>query len=164
MPSIFKRAVHERKCVGWREWISLPDLGVVAIKAKIDSGAKTSAIHAYNIKTLTQDGKKRVQFTVFPEQRSKRTEVHAEADLVGERYVRSSMGHLSLRPVIRTTLAIAEYALPIELTLVDRDVMGFRMLIGRQAIRNRMLIDPGRSYLLGPRLSTGIEDAESGEQ
>ena len=141
----------DRLTVGWREWVGLPDLGVGAIKAKLDTGARTSALHVTNVVRFERDGHPWVRFAVHPIQRSELPVVSAEAPLVEHRPVRSSSGHTEHRLVIETRLAVGEVTWPIELTLTRRDAMGFRMLIGRQAVRGRALIDPGRSYLTRSR-------------
>ncbi len=134
---------------GWREWVSLPNLGVDRIKAKIDTGARTSTLHAFDIEVIKQRGKEVVCFKVHPLQRQSRRVIVCQADLVDERLIRSSSGHSSLRPVILTKLQVGPCVWEIELTLTNRDKMGFRMLIGRQAIRKHLLVHPGRSYILG---------------
>ena len=134
--------------VGWREWLRLPELGVEAIKAKVDTGARTSALHAENVRIVRgRSGRASVRFTVHPVQRSGKRAVEAVAPLVGERRVTSSSGSRELRPVIRTVVNIGSLEWPIEITLTRRDVMGFRMLLGRQALRGRAVVDPGRSFL-----------------
>jgi hypothetical protein len=137
--------------IGWREWIQLPELGVDSIKAKIDTGARTSALHAYDIETFRRHGVEMVRFSVHPLQRSDARAFQAEAPLVEWREVRDSGGKVSRRPVIQTRLRIGILTWPIEITLVNRDQMGFRMLLGRQAIRGQLLVDPGRSYIIGKR-------------
>ncbi len=133
--------------VGWREWITLPELGIETVKAKIDTGARSSALHAFDIATFQQEGKPFVRFKVHPYQRDTDRTVTTEAPLLEERQVRNSGGHIETRPVIRTLLSLNGKQWPIELTLTHRDVMGFRMLLGRQAIRERFWVDAGRSYL-----------------
>jgi hypothetical protein len=135
--------------IGWREWVALPDLGVPHIKAKIDTGAKTSALHAFDIEILLRGRRRLVRFKVHPFQRDASTTVTAEAELADEREIRSSTGHVTRRPVIETVVEILGALTPIELTLVGRDEMGFRMLVGREALRKRFLVDPGRSYVGG---------------
>jgi len=135
--------------VGWREWVSLPDLGVSKIKAKVDTGARSSALHASEIERFSRRGRRMVRFKVHPEQRSTSRACTVEAPLVDERQVRNSCGTETLRPVIETTVELGGIQFPIELTLVPRDAMSFRMLLGRQAVRNRFLVHPGRSYLGG---------------
>lgn len=135
--------------VGWREWVSLPSLGIPRIKAKIDTGARSSSLHAYDIRRLEEDGVEVVRFKVHPIQRDFRTTVEALAPVVGQRKVRSSSGQESLRWVVRTEIELMEQRWPIEITLARRDAMGFRMLLGRQAIRRHFVVDPGRSFLAG---------------
>lgn len=133
--------------VGWREWVTLPELGIAAIKAKIDTGARSSSLHAYDMKRFKRRGRSMIRFKVHPIQREFRTVVEAEAELVDLRKVRSSSGIQTLRPVILTPLELGQHAWNIEITLVRRDAMGFRMLLGRQALKRHLLVDPGASYL-----------------
>jgi hypothetical protein len=137
--------------IGWREWVALPDLKVPAIKAKIDTGARTSAVHAYRIEPFRRAGALWLRFELHPIQRSQAMKVVCEARAVDERMVRNSGGGIQRRYVIRTLLKIGDDAWPIELALANRDQMGFRMLLGRTALEGRALIEPGRSYLLGAR-------------
>jgi hypothetical protein len=135
--------------VGWREWVALPDLRVGAIKAKVDTGARTSALHAYNIAPFRRAGALWLRFELHPIQRSETTKVVCEARAIDERAVRNSGGGVERRYVIRTLLKLGEKSWLIELALANRDQMGFRMLLGRTALQGRALIEPGRSYLLG---------------
>ncbi|HHP7237873.1 ATP-dependent zinc protease family protein [Longibacter sp.] len=135
--------------IGWREWVSLPDLRVPTIKAKVDTGARTSALHAYEIERFEQGGIDRVRFNIHPVQRSTEKTVHAEATVHDVRSVRSSSGKEQERIVIVTPVTVLAHTWEIELTLARRDKMGFRMLLGRQAIRRRMLVDPAASYAGG---------------
>ncbi|MGH6866457.1 MAG: ATP-dependent zinc protease family protein [Methyloceanibacter sp.] len=135
--------------VGWREWVALPELRVDAIKAKIDTGARTSALHAFRIEPFWRDGKVWVRFELNPMQRSHAMRVACEARAVDERTVRNSGGGVERRYIIATVLKLGETTWPIELALANRDQMGFRMLLGRTALQGRALIEPGRSYLLG---------------
>jgi hypothetical protein len=139
---------HTLPAIGWREWISLPDLGVEAIKAKIDTGARSSAIHAFNIHTFERNGVAMVGFHIHPYQRDSHKTVAAEAAILDRRHVRNSGGHAEERIAILTTACLQEEQWPIELTLTNRDLMGFRILLGRQAVRRRFLVNPGRSFLL----------------
>ena len=139
--------------IGWREWVSLPGLGIRAVKAKIDTGARSSALHAYDLETFRREGVEWVRFKVHPIQRDTRTVVQAELPLHERRHVRSSSGHRTLRPVVLAEVELMGVKLPIELTLTNRDEMGFRMLLGRRALRKRFLVDPGRSYLAGKDLA-----------
>ncbi|MGH7163704.1 MAG: ATP-dependent zinc protease family protein [Planctomycetota bacterium] len=135
--------------LGWREWISLPDLGIAYIKAKIDTGAKTSSLHAFAMEPFVRKGKRMIRFRVHPFQRDSFHTVEAEAPLLGERRIRTSGGHESTRPVIGAHVEVLGRRWRIELTLAPRDEMGFRMLLGRQGLRSRFLVHPGRSYLAG---------------
>lgn len=140
---MFRRS---KPVVGWREWVSLPELGPGRIKVKVDTGARTSALHASEIKYLKN---KRIKFKVHPKQDSSKGTYTAITKFLGKRRVKSSTGESTLRPVIQTTLRIGELEFPIELTLVNRDMMGFRMLLGRQALRDQFVVDPQRSFLIG---------------
>jgi len=135
--------------IGWREWVSLPELKILEIKTKIDTGARSSALHAFDIRTVRKGKRRIVRFKVYPYQRDASRVVSAEAELLGERRVRSSSGKEEVRPVIRTPIMLGERQWTIELTLTNRVQMGFRMLLGREAIKNRFLINPGKSYRAG---------------
>lgn len=141
-----KRKRSDLKIIGWREWVELPQLGISAVKAKIDTGATTSSIHAIHIERFRRDGKDYARFQVHPLQKNSRVTIQAEAPLVEYRSIRSSSGHESSRPVILTQIGLFDEIWPIELTLANRDEMGFRMLIGRRAMKKRFLVDPGASY------------------
>jgi len=149
MPSRSKHLV-----IGWREWVSLSDLGIDWIKAKIDTGARTSSLHALDVKQFERDGRPWVRFKVHPLQRSTKSTVEVEAPVLEFRHVKSSTGHLTHRPVIRTALVLFGQRRNIDLTLASRDQMGFRMLLGREALRRRFLVDSSRSYLAGKRPSS----------
>lgn len=136
-----------RGVIGWREWVALPALGVPAIKAKVDTGARSSALHAFDLEHFRRNGTAMVRFQAHPIQRNDRYIITAEAALLEERWVRNSGGQEELRPVIETTVQVGRQIWPMELTLTNRDVMGFRLLLGRQAVRRRYLVDPGHSYL-----------------
>ena len=133
--------------IGWRERVALPQLKVEQIKAKIDTGARSSALHAFKIEEFALNNKLMIRFQVHPRQRDNKFIVMAEAELLEYRKVTSSGGHAQIRPVILTTVQLGMKQWQIELTLTNRDVMGFRMLLGRQAVRDRFLIDPGKSFL-----------------
>ena len=131
--------------IGWREWISLPDLGVAWIKAKVDTGAKSSSVHAWDIDV---DGEE-VRFNLHPLQDDESIVIAAVAPLVEHREVRSSNGEVDVRPVIRTPAVVRGQRFDIELSLTSRDEMGFRMLLGRSAMRRRFVVDPGKSFVGG---------------
>lgn len=137
------------RTIGWREWVSLPDLGVPLIKAKVDTGARSSSLHAFDLEYFERDGAPWVRFEVHPWQRSNADVSVVEAPLADRRNVRSSSGAPQLRPVIRTRVGFGKKARLADVTLTRRDEMGFRMLVGREAIRRAYLVDPGRSYQLG---------------
>ena len=144
---------HEKLTIGWREWLALPELGIQAIKAKIDTGARTSALHTFGLEPFEKDGTLKVKFTVHPLQRRKDIEVCCVADVVDRRRVTSSDGQSEKRYVIQTIVALGEISWPIELTLTNRKLMRFRMLLGRAAIAGRLVVDPAKSYLTGRKLS-----------
>lgn len=135
--------------LGWREWVRLPGLGVDAIKVKLDTGARTSSLHAFDMERFDLDEAPMVRFEIHPRQRSSDDAVQVEAEVVDERLVRNSGGGQELRPVIETLVQVGDKSWPIELTLTRRDEMGFRMLLGRQALRKRAVVDPGSSYRAG---------------
>lgn len=137
---------RELPVVGWREWLALPDLGVEWIKAKIDTGARTSSLHVFDLKTFRREGREWARFSIHPLQRNSTVTVRTEAPVVERRRVRSSSGQATLRPVVVTKVVLRDREWPIEITLANRDAMGFRMLLGRQAVRGRFWVDPGRSW------------------
>ncbi len=142
-----RRKRKPKPVIGWREWVSLPDLGVGAIKVKIDTGARSSSLHAFQIETFDRDGVEMVRFTLHPIQRSGRSTGIVEAPLIAKKLVRNPGGREEIRPVIRTPVVWDGIRFDAELNLTSRDEMGFRMLLGRQAVRRRFLVDPGRSFL-----------------
>ena len=135
--------------IGWREWVGLPALGIKTIKAKVDTGARSSSLHAFDLEEFERDGSRFVRFAVHPVQRTTDEVVKTEAKVLEFRSVRSSSGKASLRPVIVTDVTLLGHTWSIELTLANRDEMGFRMLLGREAFRGRFLVDGGRSYYGG---------------
>jgi hypothetical protein len=148
--------------MGWREWIELPELGIRRVKAKVDSGARSSSLHAEQIELFQARGQMGVKFMVLPLQRSRLRAVECQAPLHDERYVKSSNGSRELRPVIRTAVSWGGQIWEIDVTLTSRDLMGFRMLLGREAIRRRHLVDTARSYLGGRPLSAKRERLRKG--
>lgn len=141
--------LQEKVIVGSEEWCSFPFLGIPTIKARVDSGAKTSALHAINIAPFVKDGENWVKFDVNPIQNNSRTVIHCESKLVDKRVVKSSSGFREQRYVIAAELEIGGKNWNIEITLTNRDSMGFRMLLGREAMSGRVLVDPEKKYLLG---------------
>lgn len=135
--------------IGWREWITLPTLGIDHIKAKIDTGARTSTLHAFAVETYRRRGALRVRFGVHPLQRRSEPVVTCHAEVIDRRWVRDSGGHRERRYVIASEAQLAGVAWTIELTLTDRETMLFRMLLGRTALEPRFVVDPSRSYLHG---------------
>lgn len=146
-----KKEAKQLSVIGWREILALPDLNVDRIKAKTDTGARTSALHAFDCQEFKQGDKTMIRFQIHPLQRDNKKTIVAEAELLEYRKVTSSGGHAQLRPVILTTAKLGEHQWQLELTLTNRDIMGFRMLLGRQAVRDRFLIEPGKSYLQSSR-------------
>jgi hypothetical protein len=146
---VAKKRKKVLEVIGWREWVALPQLGVKAIKAKVDSGARSSSLHVFDVQHFQRDGIDMVRFNMHPLQRSTRDTVSAEAPVLEHRSVRSSSGKAQLRPVIVTTLGLLDKVWKVEITLANRDDMGFRMLLGREAFRGRFLVDGGNSYYGG---------------
>jgi hypothetical protein len=142
---------QNKQIVGWREWVSLPELGLYRIKAKVDTGARTSALHAFELRPFEDQGRKRVEFKMHPNQRENDSVVVCVADVKDEREVTDSGGNKELRLVIETELQVGDVSRPIEITLTSRDTMLFRMLLGRTAMKGWARVDPGRSYLLSKR-------------
>lgn len=139
----------DKVIVGSEEWCSFPQLGIHAIKARVDSGAKTSALHAVNIVPFEKEGESWVKFDINPIQKNIKTVIHCQAPLVDKRVVKSSSGFREQRYVIRTEIQVGETQWEVELTLTNRDSMGFRMLLGREAMSGRILVDPEQKYVLG---------------
>ena len=143
-----KSVKADKKRIGWREWIGFPELGIERIKAKIDTGARTSSIHAYRIRKIDGD-EPRVEFFLHPVQHHRQPELRCVAEIADERTVKSSNGEQETRYVILTPMSMGEEIWPVELTLSNRDQMGFRVLVGRVAIRGRYVVDPAVSFQLG---------------
>jgi hypothetical protein len=133
--------------IGWREWVFLPELGIDKIKAKVDTGARTSALHAFSLQPFEENNKKRIRFAIHPVQHNTEKIISCVADVVDVRWVTDSGGHREERYVIHTPVVVGENCWPIEITLTERDTMLFRMLLGRSAIRKRFVVNPARSFL-----------------
>jgi ribosomal protein S6--L-glutamate ligase len=144
--------------LGSEEWCSFPEIGIPAIKARVDSGAKTSALHAINIAPFKKEEENWVKFDINPIQNNLKTVIHCQAKLVDKRIVKSSSGFREQRYVIQTTLKIGNDSWEIEMTLTNRDSMGFRMLLGREAMSGRILVDPEQKYLLGQTTSETLKN------
>lgn len=146
---------------GWREWVGLPELGIPRIKAKIDTGARTSALHAFKLRPFVEDGVQYIEFSLHPHQRDLETAVVCRAKAVDQRTVTDSGGHKEERWVVSTLLSIGAHKWPIEITLTARDNMKFRMLLGRNALKREALVDASRSYLVGKKRQKEKEHDES---
>jgi len=141
--------IHSKLVIGSEEWCSFPELGVPAIKARVDSGAKTSSIHAFNIQPFRREGCAWVSFEIHPIQNNRRTVIRCEKPVVDKRVVKSSSGSSETRFVILAELKLNDQAWDVELTLANRDSMGFRMLLGREAMLDRLIVDPSLESTLG---------------
>lgn len=138
---------NERILIGWREWVSLPDLGISRIKAKIDTGARSSSLHAFQVDRFEEHGLSKVRFAIHPRQYTTKKAMYCTADLIDIRWVSDSGGHKEKRCVIKTTVLLGEVSFAAEVTLANRDDMRFRMLLGRTALSNLFWIDASVSYL-----------------
>ena len=132
--------------LGWREWASLPELGIDRIKVKLDTGAKNSALHAYNSNLISKNGENWIQFDIYPDQSDETTIKSCTVRLIDRRWVTNSGGTRERRFVIETPIRIGDREWPIIITLSNRDEMGFRMLVGRSAIKGKYMVDPARSF------------------
>lgn len=141
--------ITEHTVVGWREWVRLPDVGVEWIKAKVDTGAKTSSLHAFDLHSFRRDDRDWVRFGIHPWQATATDQVEVELPVHDSRFVRSSSGHNEERYVVLLPLVLGGRVVDAEVTLAGRDEMGFRMLIGREALVQGYTVDPARSYLGG---------------
>ncbi|KAA3664550.1 MAG: ATP-dependent zinc protease [Chloroflexi bacterium] len=144
-----KRRNTNLPIIGWREWVGLPDFGIKAIKVKVDTGARSSSLHAYGMEVFERDGAQWVRFQIQPIQRKSNKTEQLEVKVLEFRSVRSSSGRAAIRPVIIANVELLGITWPVELTLARRTKMGFRMLLGREAIRRRFFVDTGNSYYGG---------------
>jgi hypothetical protein len=136
-----------RETIGWREWVEMPDLGIKEIKAKVDTGADNSSLHAFNLQRYVEDDVPMVRFEVHPHQRKRKPSITCEAEVVKERKVKNPGGRSELRPVIRTRVVVGGKEISVLMNLTTRDEMTFRMLLGRRTIRGHFNVDPGKSYI-----------------
>lgn len=140
--------------IGWREWLSLPELGIPSIRAKIDTGARTSALHAFKIEPFEKNGEAWVRFYLHPYKKRRDYVVMCESAIVEQRNVTDSGGHKEQRYVIATQLNMGEHLLSVELSLTNRASMRYLMLLGRTALRDaHLIVDSAHSYLLGKPMS-----------
>jgi hypothetical protein len=140
-----KEQKTELEFVGWRETVSLPKFKLKDLRAKIDTGAKTSALHADQIEMINMNGKKHVRFLFINDEGK---EVYVNSPLIEERWIKSSNGDRTIRPVVKTEIKMGKHRFEIEVTLINRDLMGFKMLIGREALNGRFLINPAKHNML----------------
>ena len=158
-PAPIDTIINDKELVfGWEEWVALPGLGLPAIRAKIDTGAKSSSIHAFMIEPYGRGAKKRVRFGVHPIPERPNIVVYCSAELLGQREITSSNGETELRYIIRTNLRVGGQDWPIEMSLTNRETMQYRMLIGRSALRENIIVDPNLSCVQGS-LSPKLYDA-----
>jgi hypothetical protein len=143
--------MSDKITLGWREWLALPEFGIENIKAKVDTGARTSALHAFYIEPFTKDDTDWIRFGIHPRQGSSEKVVHCEAPVIDRRMVTDSGGHREERFVIEALVQLGDQPIKVEMTLTDRENMRFRMLLGRTAMRGHFIVDPGRSYLARPK-------------
>lgn len=142
-----RRIKRSKLLIGWREWVHLPELLPDPIKAKIDTGARTSALHAYHVHEYLERGVRCVEFVLHPQQKLRKPERRCRAEVIDQRIITSSNGQRERRYLIGTTLRLGPSSWPIELSLTNRDSMSYRMLLGREGLRGHCQIDPGRSFL-----------------
>jgi hypothetical protein len=142
-----RRILKPVTIVGWREWLLLPGLCETHIKVKVDTGARSSCLHAFNVEVIQEHTGQMVYFDIHPLQNSTDKTVRVSSPLIEYRSIRSSSGHEELRPVIRTQAKLGGTSWPIEVTLTNRDQMGFRMLLGRRALAHRFIVDPAKSFV-----------------
>ena len=146
------KETEEKLIVGSDEWCIFPQLGIPGVKARVDSGAKTSSLHAFNIHAFKRSGQPWVSFDIHPVQQNRKISVRCESPIIDRRVIKSTNGAAEKRYVIQTPVKLGEKIWEIELTLTNRDSMGYRMLLGREAMNGRILVDPSQTLALG-RLS-----------
>jgi len=146
------KLINKHNIIGWREWIALPELGISKIKAKVDTGARTSALHAFALNPFKEGNKDKIRFDMHPFQHNVTEIVTCVAEITDKRWVCDSGGHREERYVISTPIVLGDKTWLIEITLTERDTMLFRMLLGRSAIRKRFIVNPARSFIQEKRL------------
>ncbi len=144
-----KKISKQFPIIGWREWVVLPDLNICKIKVKVDTGARTSALHAFWVDAYKKNHQQWVKFAIHPFQQNTDIVIECDAPVKDRRMVTDSGGHKQRRYVIETSVNLGVYSFMAELTLTDRDTMRFRMLLGRTAMNGRFLVDSRASYLQG---------------
>ena len=158
--------VDQMRTIGWREWVELPDLGLGPIKAKVDTGARTSCLHAFELQAFEKDGKPWIRFKVHPVQKSESQVVVCEAPITDRRPVTDSGGHTEQRYVISTRLRVGDWDERVEMTLTGRDNMRFRMLMGRTTMEaGGFVVNPALSYQAGrkgEKKLTGVDHEDRG--
>ena len=146
------KVINKHNVIGWREWIALPELGITRIKAKVDTGARTSALHAFALRPFKDGSTHKIRFDMHPFQHNATEVVTCVAEITDKRWVCDSGGHREERYVISTPIVLGDKTWLIEITLTERDTMLFRMLLGRSAIRKRFIVNPARSFIQEKRL------------
>lgn len=139
----------ELPILGWREWVALPELGIAKLRCKVDTGAKTSTLHAFYVEEFEDNGVLKVRFGLHPDEKNSEIEIHEEAVVFDQREVTDSGGHKEKRYVIKTPVILGTETWDIEVTLTNRDTMSHRMLLGRRAIMDDYLVDSGATHLMG---------------
>lgn len=157
------RLTQGRTVIGWKEWLALPSLQIPAIKAKIDTGARTSALHTFNIEAYATKGRQMVRFGIHPLQKRQDVELFCEAPVIDRRRVKDSSGNAEMRYVVETEAVLGSVQWTIQVSLTDRDRMMFRMLLGRKALEQLFTIDPAKSYMNGRALARSYRGMASKE-
>ena len=157
-----KSSPEKYTLIGWKEWLVLPDLGIPALKAKIDTGARTSALHTFSLEEFFLEGQLMVRFGIHPLRKRSDVELFCEAPVADQRLVKDSGGHTEMRYVIETSVLLGTFLWPIEISLTNRDGMMFRMLLGRTALKNRFIVDPAKAYLTGKKLEKSYSPSPQG--
>ena len=152
MHPLSNKGMIEQTIIGWREWAVLPRLGIPALKVKVDTGARTSALHVFQLDTYIEAGQPRVRFAIHPLRKNKDIVIECDAEVIDQRLVRDSGGHSEQRVVILTPIRLGTREWPIEITLTNREDMLFRMLLGRTALAGQLIVDPALSYVYGRKL------------